>query len=425
MFYLKLKRAKNVIFVSALIIGIFLAPFSAIKAADHADSTSVTTDVGADLADTFAFLNPNDNSKVILGMTFEGFIVPGQAGNFGFFSPDILYRFEIENNGDTAADRYIDITFSPQTSRSVPQTATVVMTNRKGLRYPPFNVRFTAPTTVANTSPTPPPFVVTTDPVSQVSFFAGLTDDPFYFDGVGFSRFISSVLAGNPNPSTLNRARDVFAGYDIHSIALEFPAHLLRGSAENVIGVNAVTLRQRYSARQNNGQVLNSGDYVQVDRGAVPAVNTVLIPFPRKNEFNASTPVDDANLLFANSIIATLTALGTSQSNIVILANIAVFNGDYLRLDMGIPNTSQGFGERITTPNYTGFPNGRRIGDDVVDTLMYFVTNQAVKMGDNVNSNEVPLTDTFPFYGRPHQPLDSGVDPTQNLGSVDNKNLTP
>lgn len=414
MFHLRFKRFTNVISVSALIFGMVLAPFSSIKAADHADSTSVAADVGADLADTFAFLDPNDNSKVILAMTFEGFIVPGQAGNQGFFPSDIKYRFEIENNGDAVADRFIDITFSPQTSRSVPQNATVVFSGRKGLRPAPFFTRFRAPTTVPNTSPTPPPFVVTTDPVSQVSFFAGLTDDPFYFDGVGFSRFVTSVLAGNPNPSTLNRARDVFAGYNIHAIALQIPAHILRGSANNIIGVNAVTLRQRTSVRQNSGQVITSGDFVQVDRGAIPAVNTVLIPFPRKNEFNASTPVDDANLVFADSIISTLNALGTSQSNIIILANIAVFKGDYLRLDLGTPNMSQGFGERITSPNYTGFPNGRRIGDDTVDTLMYFVTNQAITMGDNVNSNEVPLTDTFPFFGRPHQPLNSGTDPTQN-----------
>lgn len=414
MFHLKLKLMTKVITVSVLLMSVLLLQLKPAKAADHAESTSVSADVGADIADVFAFLDPMDNSRVILAMTFEGFIVPGQAGNLGFFPPDILYRFEIENNGDAVADRYIDVTFSPQTSRTVPQTASIVMSGRKGVRYPPFFARFTAPTTVPNTSPTPPPFVVTTDPISQISFFAGLTDDPFYFDSVGFSRFVSSVLAGSPNPSTLNRARDVFAGYNIHSIALSVPAHMLRGSADNVIGINSVTLRQRYSVREDNGQVTTSGDFVQVDRFGVPAVNTVLIPFPRKNEYNAATPRDDANLVFANSIVATLNSLGTSQSNIVILANIAVFNGDMLRLDLSVPNTSLGFGERITTPNYTGFPNGRRYGDDTVDTLMYFVTNQAITMGDNVNSNEVPLTDTFPYFGRPHQPLNSGTDPTQN-----------
>lgn len=415
MFYPRLKWMTNVISVSALIIAVVLTPLSTVRAADHAESTSVAADVGADIADVFAFLDPKDNTKVILAMTFEGFIVPGELSNLGFFSPDILYRFEIENNGDAVADRFIDVSFSPQTSRSSPQTAKVIMSNRKGNRNPPFFANFTAPTTVTSiTSTTPPPFVVTRDPISQIRFFAGMTDDPFYFDIVGFNRFTASVLAGNPNPSTLNRRRDVFAGYNIHSIALEVPAHMLRGSADNEIGINAVTLRQRFSTRQDNGQVDKSGDYVQVERMGVPAVNTVLIPFPRKNEYNAATPRDDANLVFADSIIATLNSLGTSQSNIVILANIAVFNGDMLRLNLGTPNMSLGFGERITTPNYTGFPNGRRLGDDTVDTLMYFVTNQAVVMGENVNSNEVPLTDEFPYFGRPHQPLDSGIDPTQN-----------
>ena len=415
MFRLKIKKMAAAVFVSVLMSGIVLIPLSDVRAADHAESTSVAADTGADLADTFAFLDPNDNTKVILAMTFQGFIVPAESINLGFFSPEILYRFEVENNGDAIADLFIDVSFSPQTSRSVPQIASVKMTRRKGLRGPPTFARFTAPTTLYNFTPAGLPFVVTNDPVSNISFFAGLTDDPFYFDIVGFSRFTSSVLAGSPNPAALQRARDSFAGYNVHTIAMQIPAHLLRGSADNVIGVNAVTLRQRNSLRLDNGQIINSGDFVQVDRGGVPAVNTVLIPFPRKNEFNAATPQDDANLVFADSIIGTLNALGTSQSNIVILANIAVFKGDYLRLNLGTPNMSQGFGERITTMNYTGFPNGRRIGDDTVDTLMYFVTNQAITNGDNVNSNEVPLTNTFPFFGRPHQPLENpAVDPTRN-----------
>jgi hypothetical protein len=414
MIHLRFKRLTNIISVSALIIGMVIAPFSAVKAADHAESTSVAGDVGADIADVFAFLNPNDNSKVVLALTFEGFIVPSELSNLSFFAPDVLYRFEIENNGDAIPDRFFDITFSPQTSRSTAQMATVTMTARRGIRPAPFFASFKAPATVPNLSATPPPFVVTTDSVSQISFFAGLTDDPFYFDIPAFNRFTSSILAGSPNPSLLNRARDSFAGYNIHTIALEVPASLLRGSAGNMIGVNGVTLQQRNTVRQDSGELLKSGDYVQVDRMATPALNTVLIPYPRKNEYNAATPREDANLRFADSIIASLTALGTSQSNIVILANIAVFKGDFLRLDLATPNLSLGFGERITSPNYTGFPNGRRLGDDSVDSLMYFVTNQAILNGDNVNSNEVPLTNTFPFFGRPHQPLNSGTDLTQN-----------
>lgn len=386
-------------------------PLSPVRAADHAESTSVAGDPGADIADVFAFLDPNDNSKVVLAMDVEGFVVPSELLNLSFFGPDILYRFEIENTGDAIPDQSIDITFSPQTSRSSPQTATIQFNRRKRFGIVPF----TAPTTVQTLNATANPFTVTTNAASGIRFFAGLTDDPFYFDIVGFNRFVGSVLGGSPDPTRLQRSRDSFAGYNIHMIAVEVPASLLRGPAGDVIGVNGVTLRQRISFRQNNGDLLNSGDYVQVDRMATPAVNTALIPFPRKNEYNAATPQDDANGLFAGDIVGTLTALGTNQANIGILASVAVANGDYLRLNLATPNTSVGFGERATTPGYTGFPNGRRPGDDTIDVLLYFISNQGLTLGDNVNSNEVPLGSTFPFFARPNQPLENpAVDNTRN-----------
>jgi len=377
------------------------------NAADHAEATLVAADPAADLADVFAFLDPNDNSKVVLALDVEGFVVPSELLNLSFFAPDVTYRFEIENTGDAAADQTIDITFSPQISRSQPQTATIKLPNGQ---------TFNAPTTVQTLAATPNPFVVTTDAASGASFFAGLTDDPFYFDIVGFNRFVASVLAGSPDPTKLQRGRDSFAGYNIHMIALEVPASMLRGPAGNIIGVQGVTLRAKQTHRIEDGGDRTNGKLVQVDRMATPAVNTALIPFPRKNEYNASTPVDDAAGKFAGDIVATLTALGTNATNIGILANVAVVHGDYLRLDLSIPNTSVGFGERVTTPGYTGFPNGRRPGDDTIDDLLFFITNQAITNGDNVNSNDVPLGNTFPFFAPPQQPRATGVidDNTRN-----------
>lgn len=316
-----------------------------------------------------------------------------------------MYRFEVENTGDAKPDEHIDITFSAQTSRSLPQTATVRLPNGQS---------FTAPTTVQTQAATANPFVVTTDPASGTSFFAGLTDDPFYFDIVGFNRFVGSVLGGAPDPTKLQRGRDSFAGYNIHMIALSIPSVMLRGSAGDVIGVNGVSLRRRVSIRQNSGDVQSAGQYVQIDRMATPAVNTALIPFARKNEYNASTPIDDAAGKFAGDIVATLTALGTNQANIGILASVAVAKGDYLRLNLATPNTSVGFGENATTPNYTGFPNGRRPGDDTINTLLYFITNQS-SIREVVNHNDVPLGSAFPFFAPPNQPLENPtVDNTQN-----------
>jgi hypothetical protein len=392
-------------FLASIALALPTAP--PIIAADHAESTSVAGDPGADLADVFTFLDPNDNSKVVLAMDVEGFVVPSELLNLSFFSPDVTFRFEIENTGDAIADQTVDVTFSPQTSRSQAQTATIKLPN---------GVTFTAPTTVQTLAGTANPFVVTNDPSTGVSFFAGLTDDPFFFDIVGFNRFVGSVLAGKPDPTKLQRNRDSFAGYNIHMIALSVPAWMLRGSANNnVIGVNGITLRQKQTHREETGEVKTDGPLVQVDRMATPAVNTALIPFPLKNEYNASTPVDDAAGKFAPSIVGTLTALGTSPANIGILAHVAVVKGDYLRLDLSKPNTSVGFGENITTPNYTGFPNGRRPGDDTINTLLYFIGNQNAAIQEAVNHNDVPLGSTFPFFAPPNQPLENPtVDNTRN-----------
>src|SRR6478672_5837488 len=336
------KKKKLALTALALFIGFALikTPLPPTDAADHAEATLVAGDPGADLADVFAFLDPNDNSKVVLALDVEGFVVPSELLNLSFFAPDVTYRIEIENTGDAVPDKSLDVTFSPQTSRSQPQTATIKLPN---------GGTFTAPTTVQTLNASAKSFVVTTDPSSGASFFAGLTDVPFFFDIVGFNRFVSSVLAGTPYPSQLQRGRDSFAGYNIHMIAIEVPASMLRGTNGNIVGINGVTLRSKQAHRED-GEINTNGKLVQVDRMATPAVNTALIPFPRKNEYNAATPIDDAALRFAGDIIGTLTALGTNQTNINILANVAVLHGDYLRLDLSIPNGSVGFGERVTTP---------------------------------------------------------------------------
>ena len=293
-------RRKLAIAALAIFLGVALArsPLPTSKAADHAESTSVAGDPGADIADVFAFLDPNDNSKVVLAIDVEGFVVPSELLNLSFFAPDVTYRLQIENTGDAKPDRNIDITFSPQTSRSQPQTATVKLPNGN---------TFTAPTTVQTLNANANPFVVTNDPSTGASFFAGLTDDPFYFDIVGFNRFVSSVLAGTPNPAALQRGRDSFAGYNIHMIALEVPASLLRGTGGNVIGVNGVTLRSKQTHRDDDDEDRDrsNGKLIQIDRMATPAVNTALIPFSRKNEYNAATPVDDAAGRFAGDIVGT------------------------------------------------------------------------------------------------------------------------
>jgi len=397
-------RAKRIVplalALTMLMAGVLL-PLPPTDAADHAEATLVAGFPGGDIADVYAFMDPNDNSKVILAMDVEGFIVPSELLNLSFFSPEVKFEFQIENTGDAVPDKFIDVTFTPQTMRTQPQTATISFSSGQS---------FTAPTTVTTLGATAPSFTVTTDPATGVSFFAGLTDDPFFFDIVGFNRFVASVTSGSPDPTKLQRGRDSFAGYNIHMIALRVPASMLKGPAGSVIGINGVTFLQKKTVLPGDGTTFGAGKFVQFDRMATPAINTVLIPFPRKNEYNASTPADDAAGKFANDIVSTLTMLGTSMTNISTLAGIAVTKGDYLRLDTSIRNTTLGVGETVTMPGFTGFPNGRRPGDDVIDTIIFFVTNQGITTGDHVDGNDVAFGSAFPFFAPPHQPLDSGVD---------------
>jgi hypothetical protein len=393
-----MKRYWPFIAASTLAIAAYLA-----WAADHAEAPLVESDQAADIADVYTFLDPNDNSKVILAFDVHGFIVPSENGNLGGFDHDVLFRFNIENTGDAAPDKFIYVNFDAQTSRSTPQTAHITFGGNS----------FTAPTTVSSsTAANPPTPVVTTDVATGISFFAGLTDDPFFFDIPAFNRFVSSVLAGTPNVTLLSRGRDSFAGYNIQMIALSVPLTMLKGPAGNIIGVSATTLRGRNTHRSDTADPFDAGNFVPIDRMGVPAVNTALIPFARKNEYNRATTEDDAAGKFAGDIVATLHALGTDDAHVSILASVAVTKGDMLRLDTSLPNSGAQGGMNAGA----GFPNGRRPTDDVIDTILFLVTNGAVTTGDHVNANDVPFRDSFPFFAAPHQPLDTGTidDGTRN-----------
>lgn len=372
------------------------------RAADHGDAPLTAHDLGADLNDVYFFRDPNDNSRVILIMTVHGFIVPGEAANFGIFDPALRYRFEMENNGDARPDASIDVRFSPRVAvGGVPQGQTATINFSSGLT-------FTAPATnSSNTADVAPTPVITTDP-SGVMFFAGLTDDPFFFDIPAFGRFNASIRAGAPNPGVFSRGRDTFAGYDTMAIAFSIPLALIRGSA-NEIGVIIETQRRTptfYNSR--TGEVTSSGRWTNVDRMGNPAVNVVLVPFNSKNMHNAGSPIDDANRRFWPGILDTLQNFyHTDATSIAVFENLLVKRGDYLRLDVTVPNTG-------TNPE-ASFPNGRRLTDDVVDILNFLINNRQ-PLPDNVNANDVPLRTAFPYLAPSQQPRVPGTtdDNTRN-----------
>jgi hypothetical protein len=390
--------------VMLLVIAVLLAPATRLEAADHGDAPLTAHDLGADLNDAYMFLDPNDNTRVIMIMTVHGFIVPGENSNFGIFDPALRYRFEIETTGDAKPDKFIDVRFSPRVANAagVPQaqTATINLPNGRT-----FTALSTNSNNAADVAPTP---VLTTDSQSGMIFFAGLTDDPFFFDIPAFARFNGSIRAGSPNPGVFSRGRDTFAGYNTLAIALSMPLSFIRGPG-NELGLACDTQRrspQFYNSR--TGEIAGAGRWVNVDREGVPAVNVALVPFNLKNTYNAANSVDDANGRFAPGIVDTLQNFyRTDATSIAILASVAVTRGDILRLDLTVPNTG-------TNPQ-ASFPNGRRLTDDVIDILMTLINNRQ-PLGDNANGNDLPFRSAFPFLAPSHQPRVPGTidDSTRN-----------
>jgi len=414
------------IFTNRFVLGILgLAGISFVvlpaRAADHGDAPLVSQDQGADIGDSYLFLDPNDNSKAILAFDVHGFIVPGENANFGNFDSTIRFRFDIENTGDAAPDLSINVSFSPLISKSVGQIATV--------RIQPGQQVFHAPATVSSAgADAAPAQVVTTDPTTGIKFFAGLVDDPFFFDAVAFSKFVASVNAGSPNAGVFSRGRDTFAGYNINMIAMEVPLTLIRGAGNNTkIGLSVETQRRHITVlaattkplsddptaagTTDSGYETERGTFRTLDRAGIPAVNIVFIPQNMKDLYNRSSPIDDAAGVFAPFIVASAQHLGVDQAHINTLAAVAVTKGDYLRLDTTIANTGTGGGSN----GAAAFPNGRRPQDDVIDTLLTIINNGNT-LGDNVNANDVPFQNSFPFFALPHQGLPNGTvdDNTRN-----------
>ena len=379
-----------------------------VHASDHLDSPQVAQDRAADIGDVWAFLDPNDNTQVILMMSTMNFLVSSEHFGMAIFDSNLRYRFEIENTGDATADTFVDVMYSPGLGRQTPQTATITLPNGRS---------FTAQTTIATqepyTSATPPDTgtapapVITTDSASGAKFFAGAMDDPFFLDDTGANRFVASVTAGHPDKTLLNArgGRDTYAGFNVLLTVVEVPVSMLKG-ASNIIGINGVTQRQRNQVVTTTGTVVASGPWLNVDREGTPLVVNGLIPPPLKNAYNAASTAQDAAGMFRPALVASMTAIGTNAAYQARILNVIQANGDILRLDVTVQNSGPGGGNNANG----GFGNmgGRRLQDDVVDGV-FTMLNNGVHLGDDVNANQVPFRDTFPFAHDAIQPFPAGV----------------
>ncbi len=403
-----LRKRKNLLWtfgfgalaISAITVHQTAKSAPAVHASDHVDSPTVAQYVAADIGDNWAFLDPNDNSQVVLVMDTKGFLVSSEAFGQVIFDPNLRYRFEIENTGDATPAAFIDVRYSPGNGRLTGQTATITLPN---------GVTFTAPTTVANQEYTPNPPVVTVEPTTGAKFFAGAMADPFFLDDTGANRFVASSLMnpGNPNRALLSErgGRNTYAGFNQLITSVEVPVAMLRGNS-SVIGTNAVTQLQRNQIVRTDGTIVSAGEWITVDRDGLPLVNNGLIPAARKNEYNGASTQDDANGRFRDSIIQSLNNLATNSAYQAKILQTVQVNGDILRLDINVPNTGPQGGNNPSG----GFGNmgGRRFLDDVVDATFTMINNGS-PLGDLVNAPSKTLRNQFPFVADPYQPFPAGT----------------
>ncbi len=384
-----------------------------LHASDHIDSPTVAQDRGSDIADVYAFVDPNDRSQVVLISSTQGFIVSGEHFGMVIFDHNIRYRFEIENTGDAKPDLFLDVNYTPGLGRQTTQTATIRLRDRQGNQ----KLRFTAETTVSTQKPQPAPApepVVTTDSMSGAKFFGGNGDDPFFLDDTGANRLVASSIKnpGNPNKSLLGfrRGRDTYAGFNTMITAVRVPAALLRGANSQVIGVNFVAQR-RMNQVIAEGAVTGQGAYVNVDRQGNPGVTNFLITPALKNQYNGASTQDDVAGRFVFDLIQNLRNFGTDAAHISAILDVIQRKGDILRLDLRVPN----FGPQGGNNPGGGFGNmgGRRLVDDVVDAAFTLFNNGAL-LTDFVDANEKPFRNRFPFIADPTQPFPPGDQPDDN-----------
>ena len=330
--------ASALVVAAVLLVGV--APrFSG--AADHLDAPFVATDGRIDINDVYAFHpgDPQDLSRTVLVMTVDpvaGVLSPTT------FHPDALYQLKIDTNGDAREDLAYRIEFDGSSS---PQHVT--------LRCVPA-ARCGNPGAVLAKGQTG-----TTIPVgSGGSLFAGLRDDPFFFDLAAFQNGLA-FCPTDPAP-------DFFLGLNVAAIVLEVPTSSL-GPSPN-IGVWATT------SLPGQGQV---------ERMGRPVINTVLIPSANKDAFNVGKPAHDQRD-FRGDVVSTLLALGNDATTAGALADVLL--PDILTVDTSVD---------------TGFLNGRNLADDVIDGSLALVSGGAIS-SDCVDANDVPFLGAFPYLADPH-----------------------
>lgn len=357
------------------------------KAADHRDAPGTDGAGEGDITDVFAFLDPNNSTRLVLAMGVNSFAIPAATPSYRF-STEYLYQFKIDRFNTFNEDFVVQLRFDnngtgqiAHVSVGTPDPNTVGAVNQ--LLIGP-NSEIDGPTNGVFGDP------------NSIQAFTGLRDDPFVFDLAQFNRIIGGTqdvfraipssplgpLRGRPVRADGTSGVDSFGGFNASYMVVEFPVAWL--------GVNSVI----HVWGTVSAPSVEAGGYTQFERMGQPAFNTIFIPKPLKDGFNQAVPAQDM-AHYAQFVPDALTTTDNDGTGNTIAGRAGLLNtlglttlpvGAPLLLPSTFTNTSKDLLRNALLPDVlrldlsrapndqaigvTGITNGRRLGDDVMDIIL-------------------------------------------------------
>ncbi|HEX9824883.1 MAG TPA: DUF4331 domain-containing protein [Actinomycetota bacterium] len=428
-------------------------------ASSHREAPLVAADPQVDVTDVYAFVSPDDPTTVTLISNWIPFEEPAGGPNFYSFAPGVQYDIRVDNDHDAKPDliyRWLFANHYRTKATFLYNTGQVTSLTDGDLNFYQtydlqlikpekkhnntttlFNDVIAAPSHVGDASM--PDYEALRDEAIHTSgatkTFAGQADEGFFLDLRVFDLLYGGALEGDG--TFAEDGDDTTDGFNVHTMALQVPKAALAagGDAEAnpIIGIWSTAQRRSTRILKANGSQKHEGKFVQVSRLGMPLVNEVVIPVGQKDLFNASAPADDGQ--FASHVtdpelpklielIYGIPAPATPRDDLVavFLTGVEGLNkpdgvvpSEQLRLNMSIPPCEEGCAEHSTLGviggDIAGFPNGRRLTDDILDIAVQVVEGELVgspnDLGDGVDVNDVAFGETFPYLALPHSGSDA------------------
>jgi Domain of unknown function (DUF4331) len=448
----------------------------------HREAPEISKDPVADSTDVYAFVSPDQPDTVTLIANYIPLQGPAGGPNFYEFGDDVLYEIHIDNDGDARPDVTYQFRFTTRVRNQrtfLYNTGPITSLddadwNRRQAYSVTKLVKGNSPKVLASRVPCPPcnigprstpnyvnlaNMAVRTLPTGE-KVFAGQRAEGFYVD-LGSIFDLAALrpvqdLHLLPLPSA--RGVNATAQLNVHTIALQVPITDLTTNGRRptdpadsraTIGVYTSAGRQKVLVREDDDDT-GIGPFVQVSRLGNPLFNEVIVPMGRKDEWNSSRPADDKNFVgfvqrpelaallpvLYPGVFPNLAALDADRADLVAILLTGIPSGlipgfqnftgdtqaDLLRLNVAIPPSKSPNTLGLLGGDLAGFPNGRRVADDVVAIELravagatYPLVNPAFTpdgavsvVDDGVSADDVGASflTKFPYIGTPFSGFD-------------------